>query len=220
MQIRPSDSPDYKINLIKVPSCLEHNNSRSQDDEYAAAVIIMNSEGDLAFTMFKSKWVQTLLRHEGVLGKKIFSTARSVEAIFGKNGVLIPHATLAISYEVKRIERVIESIARGLYYLESGYQEKWVSSCVIKSPKFLNRDLSYSQDAYTLNRFNQAFIRGEQQQELGLTRKGSNPDVFYYQFLERGARNFLIRMVFYGDFTSWAFLKEKETTPNPIILTV
>ena len=121
---------------------------------------------------------------------------------------------------MKRIERVIESIARGLYYLESGYQEKWVSSCVIKSPKFLNRDLSYSQDAYTLNRFNQAFIRGEQQQELGLTRKGSNPDVFYYQFLERGARNFLIRMVFYGDFTSWAFLKEKETTPNPIILTV
>ncbi len=213
-----SNSIDYRSHLITVPSCSEHNNSRSRDDEYTAAVIVLNSESELAFTIFKSKWVKTLLRREGVLGKRIFSTARSVKVTSKKNRVLIPYETLAISYEMGRIERVMESIARGLYYLESGHQEKWVNNCIIKSPNFLNRDLSHAQDAYTLNQINQAFIHGEKHQELGLTKKGSQPDVFYYQFFKSEDNNFIIRMVFYGDFTFLAFLKEKETTPSPIIL--
>jgi len=215
-----SNSPDYRSHLITIPSCSEHNNSRSRDDEYTAAVIVMNSESELAFTMFKSKWVQTLLRREGVLGKRIFSTARSARVISKKNSVLIPYETLAISYEMERIKRVIGSIARGLYYLESGYQDKWVNNCIIKSPKFLNRDLSHVQDAYALTQINQAFIHGEKHQELGLIKKGSQPDVFYYQFFRSENNNFIIRLVFYGDFTFLAFLKEKETTPSPIIFSV
>lgn len=216
----PSNSPNYRSHLITVPSCSEHNNSRSSDDEYAAAVIVMNSKSDLAFTIFKSKWVQTLLRREGVLGKRIFSTARSARVISENNGLLIPYETLAISYEMRRIERVIESIARALYYRESGYQEKWLNSCIIKSPNLLNRNLSNSQDAYVLNHINQGFIHGEKHQELGLTKKGSCPDVFYYQFLKSEDKNFIIRMVFYDDFTFLVFLKEKETTPSPIILAI
>ncbi|MCY7276563.1 MAG: hypothetical protein LH702_23230 [Phormidesmis sp. CAN_BIN44] len=217
-----SGSPDYRVNLITVPACAEHNNSRSIDDEYTAAVVIMNSRSDLASTMFKSKWVHTLLGREdkGFLGKRIFSTARSAKVISNKNSILIPHKTLAISYEMKRIERVIESIARALYYVESGYQEKWTNSCVIRSPNFLNRDLSYSQDAHTLDQTNQAFIHGEKYQELGLTRKGLNPDIFYYQFLKSEDKNLIIRMVFYSDFVFLAFLTERETAPSPIILAI
>ena len=142
----PRDSPDYRSQLMTVPACSEHNNSRSSDDEYTAAVIAMNSQSDLAFALFKSKWVQTLLRREGALGKRIFSTARSARVISRENNILIPHETLAISYEIKRINRVIESIARALYYLESGNQEKWTQECIVRSLNFLNRDLSYSQD--------------------------------------------------------------------------
>lgn len=213
------NSPDYS-HLMTVPSCSKHNNSRSKDDEYTAAVIVMNSESDLAFTMFKSKWVQTLLRREAVLGKRIFSTARSARFLSRKNSILIPHETLAISYEIERIERVIESIARALYYLESGYKEKWTNRCIIRSPKFLNQDLSYARDAYALNQINQEFIHREKHQELGLTKKGAHPDVFYYQFIKSEDRNYIIKMVFYGDFTFLAFLRERETTPSPIILSV
>jgi hypothetical protein len=215
-----SSSPGYRDELATFRACEEHNNSRSEDDEYTAAVIIMNSRSDLASAMFKSKWVHTLLRREGTLGKRIFSTARSERVISNKNSLLIPHKTLAISYEMKRIERVIESIARALYYVESGYQEKWTNSCVIRSPNFLNRDLSYSQDAHTLDQTNQAFIHGEKYQELGLTRKGLNPDVFYYQFLKSEDKNLIIRMVFYSDFVFLAFLTERETAPSPIILAI
>lgn len=216
----PSGSLDYRKQLITVPACSAHNNSRSSDDEYTAAVIVMNSRSDLAFTMFKSKWVQTLLRREGVLGKRIFSTARSARVIYRKNDVLIPHKTLTISYEMKRIERVMKSIARALYYLESDYEEKWTNECIIKSPNFFNRDLGCPQDAYNLSQINQGFIHGEKHQELGLTPRGANPDVFYYQFFKYEGMNFIIRMVFYGDFTFLAFLNQKEGASSPIILTV
>jgi hypothetical protein len=215
----PSNSPNYRSNPIVVPSCPDHNNARSKDDEYAAAIITMNSESKLASTIFKSKWVQALLRHEGALGGRIFSTARKANVVDRRNGVLIPYETLAISYEVERVYRVIESAARALYYVESGYQEKWLNACIVKSPNFLNRDLSPSQDANELERFNRAFIYGEQHQNIGIPKKGAHPDVFYYQFFNRNSTAPIIRMVFYGDFTFLAFLaKEEAIYRSPIIL--
>lgn len=201
-----SVSPDYRSQPITVPACSAHNNSRSCDDEYTAAVIVMNSQSDLADAIFKSKWVKTLLRRKGVLGKRIFSTARSIKFISRENNLLIPRETLAISYEMKRIERVIESIARALYYLESDYQEKWTDDCIIRSPNFLNQDLSYSQDADYLDQINQAFIHGEKHQELGLKRKGKHPDIFFYQFFKAEGMNSIIKMVFYRDFTFFAIM--------------
>jgi hypothetical protein len=214
------NSPEYRSQLITVPSCSEHNNFRSKDDEYTAAVIAMNSKSNLAVSIFKSKWVQTLLRREGVLGKRIFSTARSARVISRKNDVLIPEQTLAITYEIERIEHVIQSIALALYYRESGHQEKWVGNCTIKSPKFLKRDLNQSQDIYFLNQVSQAFIHGEKYEELGLNRKGFHPDVFYYQLFKSKDRYSIIRMVFYSDFIFLAFLHEKDAVSNRLILTV
>jgi hypothetical protein len=211
--------PDYRNHLITVHSCAEHNNFRSKDDEYTAAVIAMNSESNLAFTLFNSKWVQTLLRREGVLGKRIFSTARNAKVVSRRNGILIPYETLAISYEVGRIERVIESIAHALYYRDSGYQEKWLKSCIIRSPNFLRKDLRKSENFYFLDQVNQVFIHGEKHPELGLTKKGANPDVFYYQlFQSKEDVNSIIRMVFYGDFTFLAFLHEENATFDRILV--
>lgn len=214
-----SNNPDYRSHLITVPSCSEHNNFRSKDDEYTAAVIVMNSKSELAFSIFKSKWLQTLLRRGGVLGKRIFSTARSARVISRKNDVLIPQETLAITYEIERIERVIKSIALALYYRESGYKEKWVGNCTIKSLNFLKRDLSQAQDADLLNQVTQAFVHGEKHQELGLAKKGSHPDVFYYQLFKAEHRSSIIRIVFYSDFTFLAFLKEENPVSNHVILT-
>ncbi len=127
----PNGSSDYRSDLITVPSCTEHNNLRSKDDEYTAAVIAMNSESELSSSIFKSKWVKTLSRREGVLGKRIFSTAEPVKVVSVKNGLFILYETLVISYEIERINRVIESIARALYYWESGYREKWIKNALL-----------------------------------------------------------------------------------------
>jgi hypothetical protein len=214
----PSGSRDYKKNLITVPSCSEHNNLKSKDDEYTAAVIVLNSESELAFSIFKTKWVQTLLRRDATLGKKIFSRAEPVKIISRKNHILIPYETLAISYEMNRIDHVIESIARGLYYYESACQKKWVKQCIIRSPNFLKKDLRRADDFYHLDRLNKTFIEGEKYGELDLSKKGHQPDVFFYQFLKAENGDTLIKMVFYGDFIFFAILTAKETTLNPILL--
>jgi hypothetical protein len=193
----------------KVPACLEHNNLRSLDDEYTAAVIVMNSKSDLAFTIFKSKWVKTLLRREASLGKRIFSKARNARGVSRKNSVLIPYETLAVSYEIGRIDRVIESIARGLYYIESDKSERWTKSCIIKSLKFLDKNLTYPQDYHEIDQLNKAFIYGEKFQDLELNRKGDCPDIFYYQFFKFQNKNAIIKMVFYEDFTFLALLKDR-----------
>lgn len=214
----PSGSPDYRKNLITIPSCSQHNNLRSKDDEYTAAVIVMNSESKLASSIFETKGVKTLLRREGVLGKRILSRAEKVKVISPKNNILIPYETLAIRYETSRIERVIESIARGLYYYESEYHKKWLKRCIIKSPNFLKKDLKESDDFDELSKINRAFIDGEKYRELGLSKKGSHQDVFFYQVINTEYGDALIRMVFYEDFIFFASLTEKETTLNPIIL--
>lgn len=201
--------PDYRNNLITVRACSKHNNSRSKDDEYTAIAIAMSSQSDIAFSLFKAKWTRTLLRREGVLAKKMFSTARNVRFIDNRNNLLIPYETLALSYNKKRVEGVIESIACALYYIEFGYTEKWTKSCMIKTLNFLEKDLRKPNDFYEVNRANQNFTYGEKQQEPGVQKKGANPDVFFYQFISLENGNSIIRMVFYNDVTFLAFLNKE-----------
>jgi hypothetical protein len=213
--------PNYRNHLITVPSCAEHNNFRSKDDEYAAVVIIMNSESKLSSMFFESQWFKTLQRREGSLGIRIFSNAQKTKVTLKKNGIIIPYDTLAVSYEIERIERVIECISHALYYHDSGYQEKWVKSCIIRSPNFLRKNLSKAEDFDLLNPINQLFIDGEKHKELGLAKKGANPDVFYYQiFKSKEDGNCIIRMVFYRDFIFFAFSDEENATLNSIIVPI
>lgn len=205
----PNNSSDYRRNLITVPSCSEHNNFRSHDDEYTAAVIAMSSENNLALAILKSKWIKVLLRNEGSLGKRIFAQAQPVRTIHQHNKLLIPRETLAITYELERIENVIKSIARGIYYLE--LQNKWVDDIDIIIPKALYKNLKPRQDINKWETINQCFIRLTAHEQFELTKKGSNPDIFYYQFfkLEKNS-DYMIRIVFYNYFVIFAILKKRH----------
>ncbi|MBI4785385.1 MAG: hypothetical protein HY785_29385 [Oscillatoriophycideae cyanobacterium NC_groundwater_1537_Pr4_S-0.65um_50_18] len=214
----PEGSPDYRKNLITVASCEMHNTSRSFDDQYAATCIAMHSDNELAMSIFTSKWFKSLLRRDGSLGKRVFSTARETTILSRENGIFIPEKTLAISWEMKRVEHVIESIARGLYYHESSGKEKWTKSCAIKSSKLLMKDLSKPQDSGLVNQLNQAFKHGEKHIELGLNKKGENPDAFYYQIIRLKTGESYIRMVFYNDFDFLAVLYDECIVPKSIII--
>jgi hypothetical protein len=201
----PSDSPNYRSNLITVPACAEHNNERSQDDQYTATVISMNSKSDLALRLFESKWLPTLLRRRGSLGTRIFANAREVTAIHKtNNSILIPKKTLAIRYEIDRIKAVIESIACAIYYIESERKNKLRNGCIIKSNNFINNDLSEPNEHEKIKEIDKNLRYGEKYPELNLERKGVHPDIFYYQFFQYGDEKFIIKMVFYSDFVFFA----------------
>lgn len=214
----PKGSPDYRKNLLTVPACQEHNNARSQDDEYTAAVIAMNAGSALALKIFKYKWARTLLRNNEALKKRFLATARDVKVITNRQGLLIPEDTLVISYEIDRINRVISSVAHAIYHIESGMKKIWTHECTIRSPRLTYEDLSIPQDLSALRQTENAFIQGELHPELGLGRKGENPDIFYYQFFDAQQGNFVIRMVFYQSFSFLAFLQRKESTFRPVLL--
>lgn len=188
----PSGSPDYRKNLITVPSCEKHNTGRSKDDEYTAVSIIMHSDNsDLAFSLLMSKWIDVLVRQNASLGKLIFSRSTPVVVPYMHGDLLIPGKTLAIAYERERIDQVIKSIAYALYYHESNYKDKWKGECIIKSPKFLTPDLSLNPEHDYLVRASQAF------NELGLEKKGGHPNIFYYQIHKFKDKGWAIKMVFY-----------------------
>jgi hypothetical protein len=204
----PDSSPDYRSQLVTVPACEIHNNSRSTDDEYTAAMIFLHSRSEIALAMLDAKWIKVMSRREASLGRKIFSTARSVRTINRENGLFSVRKTLAISYDMKRVENVIEAIARALYYYDSDGQKKWMGNCIIRSPHFRYRDLKLPQDDYYLSQVNQVFVYGEHKKDLSLERKGANQDIFYYQLLKnQNSIAVVIRMVFYGDVIFFAFLK-------------
>ncbi|HEY9908469.1 MAG TPA: hypothetical protein V6D18_12785 [Thermosynechococcaceae cyanobacterium] len=209
---------DYRSNLITVPACSKHNNSRSKDDEYTAAIVAMNSRSDIAFSILKSKWIGALSRGEASLGKRIFFTAKDVQIISREGDLLIPRKTLAISYEIERINCVIESIARALYYYESGYQEKWTKNCTVRSPNFLMDDLSKSKDAFEVEQIVQFFSHGEKFQELNIPKKGSHQEVFYYQLLKTKYGYSVIKMVFYGDFIFIVILGEATVNSSRVLI--
>jgi hypothetical protein len=145
-------------------------------------------------------------RHDASLGKRIFSTAREVRVISKKDSLLIPSQTLAISYEMERIESVIKSIVRGLYYLE--FQRKWINDIDIRSLNFLQNDLNLTSGIHELEQMNQYFIDLQEHQQYELEKKGSHFDVFYYQFLKGITEKcHIIRMVFYNHFIFFAILK-------------
>ena len=192
-------SPDYRKNLLTVPSCEKHNTERSHDDEYAALAIIMIAEkSNLAFSFFIYKWKRVLLRQNGALGKKIFTRATPVISSHLHENLLIPYETVAVAYEKKRVDNVIQSIARALYYYESSYQDQWLGNCIIKSQNFLIPNFSLNPEYHLLMQANQAFDTVE------IEKKGLHPDIFYYQIHKYQDKDWVIKMVFYSSIIFFA----------------
>lgn len=186
----PDGSPDYKKNLLTLPSCKKHNTARAKDDEYTAIFLILNADSEIAFTIFKSKWFKTLEKNNLSIAKTVFSKSRLIQVQKKVGSLIIPYETAQVSYDRDRIDNVIQSIARGLYHYESKYQDKWLGDCTVQSPNFLMADLSLSPDYEYLMFESQVFENSE------LEKKGANPDIFIYQIWQN-LDKVTIKMVFY-----------------------
>jgi len=66
---------------------------------------------------------------------------------------------------------------------------------------------------YELDEISKCFSQGERHPELKLSKKGSQPSVFYYQIFKAKNGDTLIKMVFYEDFIFFARLTAETTTP-------
>jgi len=184
-----NDMTDYRFNLMTVPSCAEHNNDRCLDDEYTVLSIVMIAKKcSDKFPIYITKWIEVLKRSNFALFKMLFND-------FPK--------TPRLNIDRIRVDNVIESIARAIYYHENNYNKRLQSNCQKYSPQFFPPHyLELEQDYLELEHH---FIIGEMANELVSNKRGSNHEIFFYQTLKDEMNRIIaIRMVFYDSVTFFA----------------
>jgi hypothetical protein len=178
----------FREDLITVPSCEDHNSSKSSDDEFLlvslAGIVGNNSVGYLhKFT----KVDRAIYRSSFALLEQAMSNPR-VEAIeFGPNEFI---DVIWGTPDYERLTACFDRIARGLHLAYFGRKFSG-------STKTL---LGYTRNAEANPAEFQRFIRDKVDLELnGKPRLGANPDVFTFQFTNADQFGlYLVHLQFYG----------------------
>jgi hypothetical protein len=186
------DDTNYRVNLLTVPSCSQHNLSKSQDDEYLLFVISTHYENDpIARQHFSTKIMRALQRQSSL---RNFIDGSLPIVIDGR-----PSAAYGVFRD--RFDSALDHMARALFFHHHDSKLKlpitiWTPSLrMLDSPNAnIANEMMEQFDIKTYNKLrNQPIL-------------ASNPDIFYYQFrwfAEVPA--FLVRMTFYGGFVVTAY---------------
>lgn len=194
-----------KISLITVPSCIEHNGGKSNDDEHLLQIIslqiLANEKGQKIAT---NKAVKSILRNKKRT-KSLASNATLVYVDEERTGLLKP--TFAFKFEEDKFNNSISSICKGLYYHE--FHKVFRGEIKI----YNEFQMALGDDAINKNKdFDKNRILIERSFS-NIKRKGENQEVFYYQVMKPPKSldfSFAIRLCFYEGIGILAFLQEKK----------
>jgi len=183
---------DFRRNLITVPSCDDHNLSKSYDDEYLNLVIMSHFENNLhAQRQFSKKQMRAFKERPSKYGmfKGMFPAK-----VFG-----LPSMGFIVDRE--RLDKSLDWISRGLYHHH--FNDIWAERIRIVIPSLVAVG---SPDSQEIN-LREAHISAITSKYLqGEPINGGNPEIFQYQFRrELDPLGFIVRMVFYEGFLVTAF---------------
>jgi hypothetical protein len=195
------ETKEERINLITVPSCDEHNNKKSETNEYmfqyfAASSNLIREEGHFFSTYVRPRAAKSM--YTGSKKKTIYSYIDILEKnhknpkpafnISGDNGDILSR-TYSVELNLERVLLFLESVARGLFYEKFGniWEERikvlpyfiGIKNFSIEHRKSL-RDLAKSIDK------NKS--------------KGNVKSVFYYDISEYEDGHYCVDMCFYDEF--------------------
>ena len=182
------DGRDYRRGLLTVRSCDTHNTEKSKEDEYLLYVLAMSlPANEVAKSQFLTKVRRAIERRPKLLDRLLFKTQEVVVHDTASNKW---HKTLAIQPEEHRLIGIFTCIAKALYFHEKG--SVWPGKVSVLIEFMLSFD-----DLPQNER--QGLLEQQLNSVLSDTpRKGENPDVFSYQFVEMDDKTF-IRLHFYWD---------------------
>ena len=184
---------DLRMNLVTVPSCAEHNTSKSKDDEYAMIFVVTHFETNaLARSQFRTKCIRSLERSPAFT-KRVFANPKDVRVAGG--------SSVAIQVERQRFDRVMENTCRALFYHET--KRKLVDPGFVWSPAFRHPNLESDTNESALAFHVRRALEDEQ-------KLGQNPDVFEYQFRENLAGTTAFRLNFYKGFSAYAVFGQEN----------
>lgn len=197
---------DYRVNLIKVPSCLKHNAEKSNDDQYmlllftAMAKVLSGHEG---FLRNVQKSVNTIVRDltwVPLLTDQLHISPKNEGSLSQpKTDWHAPENHIEIKPDYLRIGNFLAAVARGVLY----HHEKVVwDGGVVVIPIFLVRieanGRSFTDELSSV-------ITPEQG-------SGHNKDIFYYEVSKfaDGTAAFQVDMCFYSEFKASCMFFSRE----------
>ena len=172
-------------NLVTVPACDEHNAGYKKDDEVASYVVLLTERVNRMGQEQLTKLLRAIRGRKGLVA----SIFKNIEVIQLPDGSEIPK----IQFDAERVNRVMERIARGLFFHDFG--RRWRCEFRVLAHGPLMSDLSPSPYAQRIRRLQTLFIHSP--------RKSEYPEVFWYQWVAGvgGDSTHLLRMCFYNGLT-------------------
>lgn len=185
-EAKDSGGQNYRVNLITVPSCDEHNGQKSLDDEFLmvslAGILGNNSIG---YQHYHGKIKRALKRSSSKLIDKVFLNKKIFR--IEKDNKLID--ILWGTPDYKRLINCFTHIAYGVYRHHYGTQFRGQ----VRSHLDFLHSIEKNQNSF------KELIKHKVYDELvGKEKFGSNPSVFYYQFTDPDQFGiFLAKLCFY-----------------------
>jgi len=176
---------NYRKNLITVPSCEEHNLTKSGDDEYLLFVMTTNwSVNDIGLQHWKTKVLRSIKKRPAKY--RIYKDPRPISI----NGV--PTGYYRINFD--RISEEIKRISRGIYYHHFNKQWRYPIGVVFPDAIAIHNTKANFHNTITRKTTNMLsnFLVNE-------PKLGDNSEIFYYQYkFDPEIPYYFLRMVFYG----------------------
>jgi len=192
---KAKDLPAYgnlRKRLVTVPACSKHNDVFATDDEYVAiAVALSPRAGQLGGDQFWSKWARAMMRRGARLKKDFERDMSFVPVLIGGTRL-----TFCVNWRLDRIryESVMERVARGLYFHETG--DRLESTVRVETPTL---------EPITMLPVFPPSLRGDL--SANPCRVVGDERVFTYRLR---AEPFLLHMSYYGGFDVYAASDDAE----------
>lgn len=198
----PKDSVSRQ-NLITVPSCKQHNECTSKDDEYVRNVICMSiGTNATAFKQFIDK-VQKSFSHSPALADMTFHNTKQVYIKDEKSDY---QRTFAFEIDCNRFDRVMKKMGYALYYHE--FEKIWNRGLTIATDSLVDSDMQQDELGQ--------LIQCAKKMIVIPTFDGSNPKVFQYKFMETDGDETILWMRFYEGFDVFVFPNTSTSQPDDI----
>lgn len=199
----PKDSASRQ-NLITVPSCTQHNECTSKDDEYVRNVICMSiGTNAVAFKQFIDKVHKSLI-HSPALANITFHNTKQVYLKEEENNDF--QRTFAFKIDRDRFNRVMKKMGYALYYHK--FKKIWQRGLIIATDCLLNSGMQQDE-------LGQLIQYAKEQLEIP-TFDGQNPQVFQYKFIEIEGDDIILWMRFYEGFDVFVFPNTSTSQPDDI----
>lgn len=193
-------SLDLRKDLIKVPSCVDHNCKKSGDDEYLFNILSMTIQtGKYGLLNFESKVIRSWSRRDRIpkLKERLLSTARMVKVKDSKSEDIFE--TLELTVDRNRLKEVLKCCVLGFYYYEFGKRYKGL---IHVTPLFSPiDDINWIEQQTQMEIYYESHFKN-------IERKGDNPEIFQYAFFQDISNNILVlKMWFYEGCKVISFLR-------------